>query len=113
MPTQFPYIAPVTNWDGSAKLIKVGSGHLLALEITTGAEAGLVYLHYYNAASTGAANSENRFWVTPLEASQTRLIVPCGVWQDFDTGLVLKVTDAADGTGSVPANPLILCGRYR
>jgi len=56
MQTQFPYIEPVDDWDGSALQIKAGAGHIIALEITTGAEAGPVYLHYHNAATTGAAN---------------------------------------------------------
>lgn len=111
MASQFPKLRNVA-WDGSVLALQASSGHVIALTLTTGAEAAPVYLHFYDVATAGEVASATPFWTELLPPSYTT-VLEYGAWQEFDNGLALKVTNAASGSGSLPVNALQICARYR
>lgn len=99
-------------WDGSALELQATSGHLIDVRVTTGAEAAATYLHYYNVASEAEIESATPFWSEPLTPSYYNPFT-YGPAHEFVDGCWVTITDANDGSGDPPANPVLFCARYR
>jgi hypothetical protein len=101
-------------WNGAHKLVTNNAGALYYLTVTVGDEPGPVFLHLYDAASIDQVTNDS---LTPF-ATETLppnyvTAVNAGPWQDFETGLVIRITDTFDASGSAPSNPVAICGRYQ
>jgi len=99
-------------WDGSALEVKAFAGYVVAINVTTGAESDACYLHFYDVATEAEVAGADPFWSEPLPPSYFSPF-RYGPWQDFQNGLFLTITDADDGSGSAPTNPVLICGRVK
>lgn len=109
--SQFPKLRD-DAWDGSALEVKTFTGYVVAINVTTGAEAAECYLHFYDVSSEADIAGADPFWTEPLPPSYYSPF-RYGPWQEFDNGLFLTITDADDGSGSAPVNPVMICARVK
>lgn len=100
------------TWDGSPALVKRGPGHIVVMQVTTGAEAGPVYLVIHDARKVQDIGPNTISWIEPLPPSFVNPI-PAGEWTSFGDGCVIEVRTNPDGSGSLPSNSLLVTGRYR